>query len=149
MISSSTSERGTLDVVSFMAGGCRFAVEAAQVRTQLPAGQADARPRPVPVEQLLGLSGEETQNPAARRILLMKHPAGDYAVTVSEPMELHSLDIDAIYPLPSLIAARSTLAGMRGLAMGASGVTVLVDFRAARASVKNGSSVKVKQTEKP
>lgn len=136
MISTTTSERGTLDVVSFMAGGCRFAVEAAQVRTQLPAGRADARPACVPVEQLMGLSGDETRNPASRRVLLMKHPDGDYAVAVSEPVELHSLDIDAIYPLPSLIAARSTLAGLCGLAMGADGATLLVDFRALRALVK-------------
>jgi len=128
---SSTSASGTLAVVSFMAGGHRSAVEAAQVRAQLPAEQSDTV---LAVEQLLGLSScEETQNRASRCILLMKHPAGDYAVAVSEPVELRSIEINAIYPLPSLMIARSTLAGLRGLAMGPEGVTMLVDFNVAKA----------------
>jgi hypothetical protein len=118
-----------LEVVSFMAGGYRFAVEAGQVRTQLSAKNSDVVPT---AEQLLGLSGGEPQNHSSRRTLLMKHPAGDYAVTVSDPVELLGLRIDAIHPLPPLIAARNTLAGIRGLAIGAEGVTILVDFRAAR-----------------
>ncbi|MDP2901495.1 MAG: hypothetical protein Q8N96_00070, partial [Methylovulum sp.] len=126
-----SSAPGALAVVSFMAGGHRFAVEAAQVRTQLPAGPSDTV---LAVEQLLGLPFcEETQNRDSRRILLMKHPAGDYAVAVSNPVELLRLEVNAIYPLPSLIVARSTLAGLRGLAMGAAGVTVLVDFSVAKA----------------
>lgn len=135
---------GTLAVVSFMAGGYRFAVEAAQVRTQLPVGQGDAlapHVSPVPVEQLLGLAYVGSQNLASRRILLMKHPAGDYAVTVSDPVELHSLAFQAIHPLPSLIAARSTLMGLRGLALGADGVTALVDFRAAQAGIGRAASL--------
>jgi hypothetical protein len=71
-----------LEVVSFMAGGYRFAVEAGQVRTQLSAKRSDAVPT---AEQLLGLPGGETQNPGFSRILLMKHPAEDYPVTVSDP----------------------------------------------------------------
>lgn len=130
---SSTSETGTLAVVSFMAGGHRYAVEAAQVRVQLSAGLSDTV---LTVEQLLGLSCEETQNCASRRILLMKHSAGDYAVAVSNPVELHHMEINAIYPLPALILARSTLAGIRGLAMEPEGVTVLVDFSVAKAHVK-------------
>ena len=137
--SAAAAEYGTLEVVSFMACGHRCAVEAAQVRTQLPAGQSASSPPPVPAEQLLGLSGEGTQTPQnpesrsrSRRTLLMKHPAGDYAVTVSEPVELHRLEINAIYPLPALIAARCTLAGLRGLAMEPEGVTLLVDFRDAK-----------------
>lgn len=117
----------TLEVVSFMAGGYRFAVEARQVGTQLSAQHSA---KLATAEQLLGLSGEETPAPAARRTLLIKHPAGNYAVTVSGPVELLGLRIDDIYPLPPLIAARTTLAALRGLALGAEGVTMLVDFRA-------------------
>lgn len=131
---SSTSVPGTLAVVFFTAGGHRFAVEAAQVRTQLPAGQSGTI---LMVEQLLGLlSCGETQTRASRSILLMKHPAGDYAVAVSKPVELRSIEINAIYPLPSLIVARCTLAGLRGLAMAPEGVTMLVDFNVAKAHVK-------------
>lgn len=124
-----TSLPDALEVVSFMAGGYRFAVEAEQVRAQLSAKNSDEVPT---AEQLLGLPGGEAQNHSFRRTLLIKHPAGDYAVTVSNPVELHALRIDAIHPLPPLITARNTLAGIRGLATGAEGVTMLVDFRAAR-----------------
>jgi hypothetical protein len=128
-----TSLPDALEVVSFMAGGYRFAVEAGQVRTQLSAKHTDAAPT---AEQLLGLSGGETQNHSSRRTLVMKHPAGDYAVTVSGPVELLGLRLDAIHPLPPLIAARNMLAGIRGLAIGTEGVTILVDFRAARPSAQ-------------
>lgn len=119
------SPPNALDVVSFVADGHRFAVEAAQVRTQLSAGQYDAASC---VEHILGLPGDKMQSPLSRRVLLMKGRAGDYAVTVSEPVELRSLEISAIYPLPPLIAAHSTLEGIRGLAMESDGVTVLVDM---------------------
>jgi len=130
---SSTSVPGTLAVVSFMADGHRFAVEAAQVRAQLSAGQSGTA---LTAEQLLGLLPcEETQNKASRRILLMKHPEGDYAVAVSKPVELQRLEISAVYPLPSLIVARNTLTGLRGLAMGPEGLILLVDFSVAKAQM--------------
>lgn len=116
-----------LEVVSFMAGGYRFAVEAGQVRTQLSAPHSTEVPA---AEQLLGLSAGATHG--SRRILVIKHPAGDYPVTVSEPVELLGLRIDEIYPLPPLVAARNTLVGLRGLSIGTEGVMLLVDFRAAR-----------------
>ena len=116
---------GTLDVVTFVADGHRFAVEAAQVRTQLPAGEYDSA---YSAENILGLPCNQVQNPLSRRVLLMKCSEGDYAVTVSEPVELRSLDISVIYPVPSLVAARSTLEGLRGLAMESDGVTLLVNL---------------------
>jgi hypothetical protein len=124
-----TSKSNTLEVVSFMAGGHRFAVEAAQVRTQLPTAQSATV---LTAEQLLGLPDANTQTPGSRRILLIKHPAGDYVVTVSDPVELRSLEISTIFPLPLFIAARNSLVGIRGLTMGQEGVTVLVDFRVAK-----------------
>lgn len=115
----------TLEVVSFGAGGYRFAVEASQVKTQLPVRhEAEI----AAVEQLLGLPGGAS--PGSRRTLLMKHPAGDYAVTVADPVELLTVRAEAIHPLPPLIAARNTLTGLRGLALVAEGVMLLVDFRA-------------------
>lgn len=130
--SSATSVPDTLAVVTFTAGGYRFAVEAARVCMQLPAEQSDSV---LAVEQLLGLlSREDTQNRATQRILLiMKHPAGDYAVAVSKPVELLSIEINAIYPLPSLIVARCTLVGLRGLAIDPEGMLLLVDLNEAKA----------------
>ena len=113
----------TLDVVSFVAGGSHFAVEAEQVLTQLPAGPYEEA---LSAEHLLGLCADNTHQ--RRRVLLMKCGTGDYAMTVSEPVELRSLKTSVIHPLPLLIAARNTITGIRGLAMEADGVTVLVDI---------------------
>lgn len=125
----------SLEIVSFMAGGQRFAVEAWQVRTLLPEKSTATL---ATAEQLLGLSGGETQESAARRILMIKHQAGDYAVSVSEPVELLGLRARDIFPLPPLIAARGTLAGLRALALVAEGVTMLVDFRLMKLSAPIG-----------
>jgi len=119
----------TLEVVTFMADGHRFAVEARLVRTQTPAKNSAAS---TAAEQLLGLPGAETQNDGTRRTLVMKYPAGEFSVTVSAPVELLELKINAIHPLPPLIAARTTLTGLRGLATGTEGVMMLVDFQAAK-----------------
>lgn len=118
-----------LDVVTFIAGGYRVAVEAGQVRSQLPANPAMAV---ASAEQLLGLPECEPPDDGSCRILLMKHSTEDVAVMVSGPVELLRLDIEAVYPLPALMAARNTLAGLRGLAVDAQGVVLLVDFRFAR-----------------
>ena len=118
-----------LDVVTFIAGGYRVAVEAGQVRSQLPADHAIAV---ASAEQLLGLPEREPRDDGACHILLMKHASEDFAVMVSGPVELLRLDIEAVYPLPALMAARNTLAGLLGLAIGAEGVVLLVDFRFAR-----------------
>lgn len=119
---------GALDVVTFAAGGCRFAIEAAQVR-QLLQQSASIQVNDQPVEALLGLPDKDAQGSANRRGLLIKHPAGDYVVLVSEPVALLSLDCASIYPLPPLIAARNALPAMRGLALLPEGLIVLVDFR--------------------
>jgi chemotaxis signal transduction protein len=131
------SSPNVLEVVSFFADGHRFAVEAEQVRTQLQAEKYDTA---TSVEHILGLSCDNLQNPHSRRILVMKCHAQDYAVAVSEPVELRSLDIGAIYPLPLLIASRSTLRGIRGLVMESGEMTVLVDFRAFKQSESMSNS---------
>ena len=78
-----TSPPDALEVVSFMAGGYRFAVEAAQVASLRSPEISTAVPT---AEQVLGMSGGERPNHSGRRILLMKHPAGDYSVRVSAPV---------------------------------------------------------------
>ncbi len=83
-------------------------------------------------EQLLGLPDRNMQAPGSFRILLIKYPAGGYAVTVSNPVELRSLEVDTSFPLQLLIAVRNTLVGIHGLVMGQVEGTVLVDFGAAK-----------------
>jgi len=122
-----TSHIVSLDMVSFVAAGCCFAIEAARVRSQMPSSQCATA---TAVEQLLGLVCDEIHPPPSRRVLMIKSSAVDFAVTVSEPVELRSLAISAIYPLPLLLAARCSLNGIRAIAMEPGRMTVLVDFQA-------------------
>lgn len=125
-----SAEPDTLAVVSFMAGGYRCAVEAAQVKAQLPPNHTDTA---LTAEQLLGLlPNGKALEACHRRILLIKHPTGDYAVTVASPVELRRVDVNAIHPLPDMIAARCRLTGLRGLAITTEGMTLLVDFNTAK-----------------
>lgn len=122
-----------LDVVSFVAGGHCFAVEAKQVRAQLPEAISDGA---ISVEEILGLPYANSQNPLLRRVLLMTCRAGNYAVTVAGPVELRVLEINAIYPLPPLIAASCRLAGIRALAMGSDKLMILVEFQTVNIPVR-------------
>ena len=122
-VSDTTPQQQTLQVVSFIAGGYRFAVEAARVRSQLPCTQDGTALR---VEQLFGLpAGEESEN---ARILVIKHAPADYSMRVSEPVTLSELSLDALHPLPDLLAARCTLKGVRALSTESDGITVLIDL---------------------
>ncbi len=115
----------TLPVVSFMAGGCRFAVEASWVRSQQAATKNDTAIR---AEQLLGLAaGQDSEN---RRVLVIRHAPADYSILVSEPVTLSDLSLNELHPLPDLLAARCMLNGVRALATANGGVTVLIDMGA-------------------
>ncbi len=110
-----------LAVVSFDAGGFRFAVEAAQVRGMVPEGEGGAG---IAVEPLLGLPPEA--RPPRHRLDL----AGGGCVEVSGPVGLDSLPAAAIFPLPPLVAARMALAGIRAVALMPPGPVLVVDLRA-------------------
>lgn len=115
----------TLQVVSFMARGYRFAVEASWVRSQQAATKNDTAIR---AEQLLGLAaGQDSEN---KRILLIRHVPADYSILVSEPVTLSDLNLNDLHPLPEMLAARCALNGVRALATVNKGVTVLIDLGA-------------------
>ena len=109
----------TLEVVSFVAAGCRFAVEARRVDALLNDTPATA----VDIETLLGLSVA----PVARRRCLRS--AGRW-LRVSEPVELRALAGEQIFPLPELVARRMCIKGACALALAADGATVLLDLHA-------------------
>lgn len=115
----------TLQVVSFMAGGYRFAVEASWVRTQLSATEADAA---INVEALLGL--HEREDSENKRILVIRHPTADYPILVSDPVTLCELSLNDLHPLPDMLAVRCTLNGIRALSTDSEGITILIDFNA-------------------
>jgi hypothetical protein len=111
----------TLDVVSFMAGGYRFGVEAHCVRAQL-CGQLDGA---VPAATLLGMAPDAGGEGRAQRVLLLK---GDLALLVDEPVQLHHLDSGAIRALPALLAEHGTLRGMRALGLSGQEIIFLLDL---------------------
>lgn len=124
MSQTATEKTPALDVVAFMLGNQRFAIEATQVRTLLPQ-QSDISAQPL--EHLIRLP-KVTIPQTAQYNLLLKHPAGDYAVTVSAPVTLLSLDSSAIQPLPPLIAACSNIPSMRALAIIQDELIMLLDI---------------------
>lgn len=108
-----------LAIVSFSAGDYRFSVEAQQIDALL-----DESPEAmVAVEDLLGLPLVEA---AQRRCLRL----GEERVGVSEPVELRSLPIDRLYPLPELVARRIRIDGVRALALEENSALLLLDLRA-------------------
>lgn len=115
----------TLQIVSFIAAGCRFATEASSVRSQRQATDTDTAKS---VEELLGLPDVGITGSEARRILIIRQPTGDLPIRVSEPVTLCELRLNDLHQLPGMLAARSTLNGIRALSTGNDGVTVLIDF---------------------
>lgn len=113
------AEADTLEIVSFAAGACRFAVEAQQIEALL---QDEPGPA-VDVEALLRLPRVE----AARRRCLR---IGGRIVRVSEPLDLRSLPVDRLFPLPELVALRIRIEGVRALALDAHGAMLLLDLQA-------------------
>jgi hypothetical protein len=98
----------SLDVVLFKDEGRRTGLEARLVRA--------ARP-----------------TPDARQCLSLKRPdrGEDDELIVDGPLELVSLPVAAIHPLPPLLAARTRLRGLRALAIwppaGEDAIVLLVD----------------------
>ena len=111
----------TLQIVSFTAAGCRFAVEAASVRAQHPATDTA-----IPAEQLLGLP--DTGEAVAQRVLIIRHASGDFPIRVAEPVTLSELSLDDLHLLPELLAARCKIKGIRALSTSSDRITVLIDF---------------------
>lgn len=102
----------TLDVVLFSAGGYRAGFEAREVRASRPAPAAATGSD---VETLLGM--EPSTGIAARQHLLLKHADGDREILVGAPVDLVSLSVGNIHPLPPLLAARCQLKNLRALAI--------------------------------
>lgn len=109
----------TLDIVSFSAGGYRFAAEAQQVDAMLQ----DAPETMVDVDVLLGLPLADA---AHRRCLRV----GERIVRVSEPLELLSVPVDRFHPLPEFVALRIQIKGARALALDGQGAMLLLDLPA-------------------
>ncbi|OQX15203.1 MAG: hypothetical protein BWK76_13520 [Desulfobulbaceae bacterium A2] len=109
----STTAQDTLTAVLFTLDGRCVGVEARFVRSSHLTPQAAAGGE---VEARLGRNNSDT--PAGIRYCLsLKQPEGDRDILVNGPVELVEIPAAAIHPLPPLLAARSTLRGLRALAL--------------------------------
>ena len=106
----------TLDFVVFSAGNWRVGFEARLIRGSSPAPENAAVGE---IEATLGLTPIALKTPS--QYLQIKRPEGDRTILVGCPVELVSLPVSAIHPLPALLAARTSLRGLRGFAMPAKG----------------------------
>lgn len=132
MVSLAASPESTLDMVVFHTGNHRCAVEARQVRASRPLDGHGGMPT---LESLLGLPEPEPEpgpekagSPGVRLMLLMRHPDGDFPLSVRAPLQMQTMAASAIHPLPPLLAARTRIHGLRALALEAEGMTLLVDI---------------------
>lgn len=130
MVSLAASPESTLDMVVFHTGNHRCAVEARQVRASRPLDGHGGMPT---LESLLGLpepepGPEKAGSPGVRLMLLMRHPDGDFPLSVRAPLQMQAMAASAIHPLPPLLAARTRLRGLCALALEAEGMTLLVDI---------------------
>ena len=118
MMGSAPSEANqeTLDFVVFSAGDWRVGLEARLIRGSSPAPENAAVGE---IEAALGLPPTALKTPG--QYLQIKRPGVDKTIRVGDPVELVSLPVSAIHPLPALLAARTSLRGLRGLAMPAEG----------------------------
>ena len=118
---------GTLQVVSFFAGGRRCALEARQVRALRPLSGEDSEGYPT-IDPLLGLP-EQSEECSQRQVLTIRLPESDVEFSVAAPVELREFEFTAIHPLPDLVAARTRLRGLCALALETDGLTLLFDLR--------------------
>jgi hypothetical protein len=117
------AEFDVLDAVLFSAGKWRAGFEARAVRASRPAPTGAAG---TDVETLLELELSAGLGP--RQYLQLKH--GDREILVGSPVDLVSLPVAAIHPLPPLLAARCKLNGLRALALEPNAENIILLFAA-------------------
>jgi hypothetical protein len=106
-----------LDVVMFSAGGWQVGFEARHVHSARPV-EADASNEEIgEIEALLGLPNSSSQQSASPQWLELKQTAENRQLLVAGPVELRTLSVASIHPLPPLLAARSQLNGLRALVL--------------------------------
>jgi hypothetical protein len=118
-------DQESLDIVLFSAGGCRAGFEACLVRASRPApsGTTDAG-----IEELLGLA--PSTGVQTRQYVQLKQADEDRQILVDSPVDLVTLPLSAIHPLPPLLAARCSLKGLRALALEPNAESVILLFSA-------------------
>lgn len=112
----------SLEMVVFRAAGHRCAIEARLVRgSRLPSSDRETATI-ASIESRLGL---EDPSEKPRLILELRTPPGT-SVAVRSEVEVRRLPHAILHPLPPLVAARTRLLGLKGLALEPDGLTLLV-----------------------
>jgi hypothetical protein len=88
-----------------------------------------SRPAPVDaaggaIEEMLGFPPQPNTTP--RQQLLLKHSDSDKPILVGSPVDLVSLPVSSIHPLPPLLAARCRLNGLHALAFSDDNTAILL-----------------------
>ena len=112
-----------LPVVRFTLAGWPFAVEAAQV-----AGMLAIPEKGIHAASLLGLPRAE--HVSLRWLAIRCADATTIALAMEEPIKLEPIPVEAIQPLPHLLAARHQLPGLLALALEDNELTLLLDLQA-------------------
>lgn len=105
-----------LDVVMFSAGGWHVGFEARHVRSARPAAAEASSKASGEIETLLGLPPSPGPS-SSPQWLDLRQSAEDKQILVAGPVELRTLPVASIHPLPPLLAARSQLNGLRALVL--------------------------------
>jgi len=115
-----------LDIVSCDAAGYRIGLLADQVAAAhaLPP-QAKTDANTLALEDLLGL--EATQQPIQQCLTLKIGAQYTAQISISSDISLTSLAVEAIQPLPALLAARCRLKGVSALTLSDNQLMLLVD----------------------
>lgn len=111
-------------LVSFACPQGRIGLEAQHVRGSRSIGSDEPMSAIPRLAELLGLpaSGPMRQPTC----LLLKTDLGSAEVLVEGPVELVSLPVRQVFPLPRLVAATSCVRGLRALALTDSGAVLLI-----------------------
>ena len=119
-----TCDDAALELVFFSAGGNLLGVEACQVRGS---GMMPETPLAT-IESLLALSAAGASGVIRKRLSIKGEEYRDREISVESPVELVRINAASIFPLPPLLAARSTLPGLRAFAFFDSRVVPLIDL---------------------
>lgn len=112
----------SIELTIFSAGSFQFGIESSQVRGSRLMPESDL----LQIETILAIKEQTAE--LHRQTLIIKHPDGDYELSVSSPLQLCTLPASAIYPLPVAVTNRCTLPGLRAIGMIQGNFIMLLDI---------------------
>ena len=112
----------SIELTIFSAGSFQFGIESSQVRGSRLTQEHNL----LRIETILAIRDDRSE--LHRQTLIIKHPDGDYELSVSSPLQLCTVPASAIYPLPFAVTNRCTLPGLRAIGIIQSTTIMLLDI---------------------